>query len=415
MRLSTLLITALLMNTISCSGPETKEITKEGILQPGVWRGALNIGEENTILEVPFNFEVISNEKIIIHNGEERIEVTDISIDSNQISIKMPVFGSEFRLSNKNNKWEGLWYNYNKKNYRLPFKAETDNKARFALNTTRATLKLAKRWKVTFSPNTEDAYPAIGMFESDENGKVTGTFLTETGDYRYLEGVFDGQHLNLSCFDGAHVFLFRAEMQKDGKLSGDFWSGKHWHEKWEAKPDEHFQLAEMDKLTYLKEGYDKLSFSFPDSEGRVVSLTDEQFRGKAVIVQITGSWCPNCMDETRFLMDIYNEYHTKGLEIVAIDYEKSDNIEVFKSSKQRMQEHLGLEYTMLFGGKAKKSEAIKTWPMLNHLMSYPTTIFIDRTGRVQKIHTGFSGPGTGAVYKQYVEKTTALIKTLVLG
>ena len=402
---------------LSCTTPDGKLATTESIvkLTEGVWRGALNIGKDKNILEVPFNFEVTGDDKVIIYNGEERIEVTDISIDSNQISIKMPVFGSEFRLSKKNDSLEGFWYNYNKKNYRIPFKAETNNKTRFPKNTTRTNFKLAKRWKVTFSPNTDNSYPAIGMFESNNEGKVTGTFMTETGDYRYLEGIFDGQHLNLSCFDGAHAFLFRAEIQKDGKLSGDFWSGKHWHEKWEAIPDAHFQLTEMDKLTYLKEGYDKLSFSFPDSEGRMVSLSDEQFRGKAVIVQITGSWCPNCMDETRFLVDMYNKYHEKGLEIVAIDYEKTDNIEVFKSSKQRMEEDLGLKYTMLFGGKAKKSEAIKTWPMLNHLMSYPTTIYIDRAGDVQKIHTGFSGPGTGAVYKEYVEKTTALIRTLVSG
>jgi hypothetical protein len=60
-----------------------------------------------------------------------------------------------------------------------------------------------------------------------------------------------------------------------------------------------------------------------------------------------------------------------------------------------------INYKIVFGGTSKKSEAAKTLPMLNHIMSYPTTIFIDRKGKIKKIQTGFNGPGTGKIYEDY--------------
>lgn len=412
------IITILLLLSFSACTPSTSTELKTNSsqkLKEGIWHGSFNIGNNSTPLDIPFNFEVIDEKKIVIHNGEERIEVTDINYDEAQksISIKMPVFGSEFKLTLREEVLEGAWYNYNKKDYKIPFKAIRNNAARFASTHKTSNTTLAPRWKVTFNPNTPDSYPAIGLFNLKEDGIVTGTFLTETGDYRYLEGIFDGKELQLSCFDGAHAFLFKANLQEDGSLKGRFWSGNHWQTTWQAVPDSEFNLATMDTLTYLKEGYDKFAFKFPNANGDTISLEDERFKNKVTIVQITGSWCPNCMDETRFLVDVYHKYHKQGLEIVAIDYEVVNDFETFKKSQARIKKHLGVNYPIVFGGAAKKSEAIKTLPMLNHILSYPTAIFIDKQGKVRKIHTGFSGPGTGNLYQNYVDKTIQLVEKLV--
>jgi thiol-disulfide isomerase/thioredoxin len=169
----------------------------------------------------------------------------------------------------------------------------------------------------------------------------------------------------------------------------------------------------MDKLTYLKKGYDKLAFRFPTINGDTLSLEDARFQGKPTIVQITGSWCPNCMDETRFLVDVYKEYKSKGLEIIAIDYEVVNDFEIFQKNASRIKDHLKIDYPVVFGGPAKKSEAVKTLPMLNHIMSYPTAIFIDKNGKIREIHTGFSGPGTGDLYQEYVDKTITLVEQMI--
>lgn len=384
-------------------------------LGKGTWRGVFQLGETNSGLEIPFTFEVIDNDHIIIQNGEERIKVTDITIDGNQLSIKMPVFDSEFKLTNKLNQWEGQWHNYAKEDYQIPFTATKDETLRFptiAHVDTPVTL-IPHRWEVMFSPETEDAYPAIGLFQTDIDGNASGTFLTETGDYRYLAGNFNGKALSLSCFDGAHAFLFKADLQADGSLKGNFWSGKHWEEPWMAQPNDSFELTAMDELTYLKEGYETLAFTFKDESGEDVSLTDERFQNKVTIVQIMGTWCPNCMDETRMLVDFYEKYHDQGLEIIALDYEIKDDFEHFKKCVARTRKDLNITYPILFGGYANKKDAGESLPMLNHIMSYPTSVFIDRAGKVRAIHTGFSGPGTGVIYDQQVQKTIMLIEELL--
>jgi thiol-disulfide isomerase/thioredoxin len=228
-----------------------------------------------------------------------------------------------------------------------------------------------------------------------------------------LEGQVEEGHISLSCFDGAHAFLFKATGNGDKIEAGTFWSGNHWSEPWVAVKNENFRLANPDTLTYLQAGYERLDFRFPNENGDSISLSDAQFKDKVVIVQIMGSWCPNCMDESVFLVDLYNKNKAKGLEIIAIDYEIRNDVEVFKRNIAKMRKDLGINYTCLFGGPSKKAEAAKTLPMLNHILSYPTTIFMDRKGNIKKIQTGFSGPGTGSRYEEYVKSTTKFVEELL--
>jgi hypothetical protein len=50
--------------------------------------------------------------------------------------------------------------------------------------------------------------------------------------------------------------------------------------------------------------------------------------------------------------------------------------------------------------------------MLNKIISFPTTIIIDKKGIVRQIHTGFSGPGTGEYYNKFVEEFTRFMEKL---
>jgi hypothetical protein len=95
MKHSLYVIVCLLLGLYACSPPTSTPSILQ--LTEGLWRGVLDIGNDTNPLEIPFNFEVVSNEKIVIHNGDEHIEVTDINYDEkdNSFSITMPVFGSE--------------------------------------------------------------------------------------------------------------------------------------------------------------------------------------------------------------------------------------------------------------------------------------------------------------------------------
>lgn len=397
---------------IGCTGRDKNQ------LKEGAWRGVLFPDTADASLELPFNFELKKKDTsytITILNAEERIEVEEVSLLGDSVFIRMPVFDSEFKCRLSDDSLNGVWINHGRKNKNtLVFKACHNQYNRFALmKENEAGNAFDGKWEAEFSPGTKDAYKAIGVFSKMDEIALKGTFLTETGDYRYLQGLSKKEEMWLSCFDGAHAFLFRAKLQHDGTLQGDFWSGRHWHEQWTARRNDTFQLRNPDSLTYLKPGYDKFDFTGKSLEGKDVTFGDEKFRNKVVILQVTGSWCPNCMDESRFYGDLYRKYNDQGLEIVGLSFERTSDFNRAVANVKRMKEKLNAGYEFLITGKTGKDQASEALPMLNGIMSFPTSIFIDKKGNVRKIYTGFNGPATGKLYEELVKETTAFVEQLL--
>lgn len=366
---------------------------------------------------LPFTFELARSKEggwnMHLHNSEEDITVTEVDLRGDTIRVRMPLFDSEFKGTVINDSTlVGHWHNYLKgPNYRIPFRASAGEKARFP-GADGGASDVSGAWRTHFSQGTPDAYNAIGQFVQDERGSVTGTFLTETGDYRYLDGIRRGDSLLLSSFDGSHAFLFHALLRGDS-LHGRFMSGVHWQEPWIAVRDAHYELRDPDSLTVLREGYDMAEFRFPDTEGRMIASSDGAFQGKPLMVQVMGTWCPNCVDETRLLNEVHGKYHDRGLEVLAIAFEKQEDPQQAMEALRRFKRTLGVPYPVLYGGPASKEAASRKLPFLDHLMSYPTCIFIDRKGLVRRIRTGFYGPGTGEHYEHYKRNLDAFIEQLL--
>ena len=377
----------------------------------GPWLFVLNIGEEN----LPFRAEITeehSELKFYVINGNERIRAEEFKLQRDSVYIRLPIFNTALIGKFEGETITGLFRDFSRKgDYQIPFTATSGERSRFPLGNGAAS-NVNGKWKVEFSPGSDNEYLAIGKFEQRGN-QAFGTFLTTTGDYRYLEGNVVGDSLFLSCFDGAHAFLFKARINGD-KIEGNFWSGKHWQENWTGVRSADYELPDPTSLTFLKPGYSKVDFSFENMEGKTVQLSDEKYNDKVVIVQLMGSWCPNCKDETAYLVSLHRKFNEQGLEIVALAFEKSDNKETNLSSLNRMRDHFDVPYEILLAGKASKSEAAQMLPMLNHVLSFPTTIFIDRKGEVRRIHTGFSGPGTGEYYHEFVEETDKFVTQLLI-
>ena len=381
----------------------------------GTWRVSFDLGEVSLPTMITIETSGENQYTASLVNGEETLDVERVTQTGDTLALRMAIFDTEkVGVINAEGKWEGTFTNYSRsKDYQIPFSAEKGAENRFSIQDSIAVNDISGRWETYFSPDDpEDRSPGIGIFQQ-EGKNVKGTFLTETGDYRFLEGVAEGDSLKLSCFDGDHVFLFLAEKNEEGKLSGTFYSGTHWVEPFVGELNEEFELRNPDELTYLKQGYEKMAFSFPDLDGDMVSLEDPVFQDKVVVVQIMGSWCPNCMDETKLFAKYHDKYHEDGLEIVALAYERAKGFDQASKSVKRLKDHFGLQYHTLIAGTSNKTEAAETLPMLNHIMSFPTSIFIDRKGRVRKIHTGFYGPGTGKYYDQFVEETDAFLTKLL--
>ncbi|WP_018478458.1 peroxiredoxin family protein [Pontibacter roseus] len=373
----------------------------DNTLKPGPWRVVLQAQGQ----EIPFLMEAVQrNDSTVLYliNAEERILVDDIQTEGDSLKIRLHIFDADLIAKVDDDKMAGRFTrNDLSKRYSVPFTAEHGKTNRFAENPAPATQDYTGKWEVVFTKKDGKTYPAIGVFEQKDN-YVTGTFITETGDYRYLEGQVEGEQLKLSTFDGNHDYLFTATPAGEGKLKGEYFAGLYDYETWTATRNENAQLANANELTFLKPGYESLEFTFPDVNGKQVSLSDVKYKGKVVLVQLLGSWCPNCMDETQFLAPYYAKNKDRGLEIIGLGFERTDGYEKAVPRLKKMQERFDIGYDLLYAGPADKEAAAKALPALNHVLSFPTTVFIDRQGKVRKIHTGFSGPGTGKYYEDWV-------------
>jgi peroxiredoxin len=388
---------SLIQLVSSCTSMESTDNT----IQPGTWRVALQAQGQ----EIPFMMEAAEQDgKTVLHlvNGKERILLDDIQQQGDSVRIGLHIFDADLIAKVTDDKMQGRFVkNDTPAPYSVPFTAMHGKANRFKENPAAARFDFGGKWEVRFTPREDKSYNAIGVFEQKDN-YITGTFLTETGDYRYLEGQVEGEQLKLSTFDGNHTYLFTARPSGDSTLHGEFFSGMTGYETWTAKRNPNAALASADTLTYLKPGHESLSFTFPDLNGKSVSLSDPKYKGKVVLVQLLGSWCPNCMDETRFLAPYYDQNKDRELEIIGLGFERSPEHEKAAARLQKMQDRLNVNYDLLVAGTSDKEAAAKALPALNHVLSFPTTIFIGRDGKVRKIHTGFSGPGTGQYYEEWV-------------
>ena len=390
-----LLSLLLVLSLISCK----KETSHS--LKTGAWWAKMDVSQEEIL---PFNFSLSKSDEndsyvMRMHNAEEVIAVDEIIVKEDSIVIQMPIFEGYIAGTFTAGEIEGSFIKESLDRV-VPFRAIFGERPRFEIKAD-AEINVSGIWEVDFDYDGPEPYPAKGIFVQDGNS-VTGTFRTTTGDYRYLEGVVSGETLKLSTFDGAHAFLFTATAT-DSTLNGKFYSGNHHVENFKARRNEGFELPDANTLTFLKEGYDKFDFSFPNADGEMISLQDEQFNDKVVLVQIMGTWCPNCLDETKFYVDYLRKNPNEDLKIVALAFEYAKSEEKAFKGIQRLKERVGVTYPILLAqvGTSSKSKANEKLPMLNHVLSYPTTIYIDRSGEVRKIHTGFNGPATGEKHEAF--------------
>ncbi|SHH65954.1 peroxiredoxin family protein [Winogradskyella jejuensis] len=404
MRYLSLFIVALLLT--SCKNEETPQTLKNGS-----YRAVLEVQDKQGL---PFIFRVTSPTTLKIFNAEEVIEVDEVEYRNDSIFITAPVFEGYFAATFDGDNLRGQFIQESLDRI-VPFTATYNNDVRFAKHPKSPTsTSVDGVWEAVFSQGIEgDEYIAKGIFEQVEHF-VYGTFRTTTGDYRYLEGIMDNNILKLSTFDGAHAFLFTAKVT-DSTMEGQFYSGNHWKEPFVAKRNPDYELPSADSLTFLKDGYDSIDFTFPNAKGEMVSLKDQRFKDKVVVVQIMGTWCPNCLDESKYYADFYTKNKDKDLEIIALAFESAKTEEKAFNRIERLTSKIGIDYPVLLAqyGTYDKEKAAEKLPMLNHVLSYPTSIFIDKIGKVRKIHTGFNGPATGEKYTEFKTEFESFIAELL--
>lgn len=417
LRLGVLLLGAsgssLVALSMSACHRETAQTDSAPAVRMGTYRAVLDLPGG----ELPFGLDLEPSGTSAVGflvNGEERVKLDEVTIAGAHLEIRMPGYENRLIADARDDELRGevVLDKLGGKQQHIPLHAQRGLQFRFFAQAPAGVADVSGRWAVSFTDDGGKPEVAVGEF-TQSHGAVRGTFLTDTGDHRYLAGQMRGDELYLSTFDGAHAFLYKAKVGADGALAGDYWSGTAYHERWTAKRDANAALPDAYALTAMRAGTGHFEFAFPDLDGNTVTAGDQAFRGKVLIVALAGSWCPNCHDEAAFLEPLYREYRGKGVEIVSLMFEHFGDFPRAVEATRRFRQHYGIEYATLIAGISDKDEAAKKLPMLDHVHAFPTTIFIDRKGGVRKIHTGFSGPATGDHYTRFVDEVKTTLNQLL--
>lgn len=368
----------------------------------GFYEIIFDLGE----VQCPTRWE-ISKSGVTIINAEERIEVSDYKVSGDSASFVLPVFGTtvDFQFTDTDF-LKGFFRNpFRKGDYKVAFTGyKKENKTSLVKSA-----NIQSTYDVNMDP-LDDPYKAIGIFNFNQD-IVSGTFLTETGDYRFLEGKKTSKdEFYLSCFDGSHLFYFSAKIDGDS-INGKFYSGNHWNTTWNGVLNESISLADPNSLTYLNQGETSVQFTGIDMNKDTLKFNSMNFN-KVSIIQILGTWCPNCMDETRYYSKLAKKYED-DLNIISLAFERPSDLDTQLKNIKVYQKELEVNYPIYLSGNANKSEASQMFSELNGITSFPTTIFIDKMGMVRKIHTGFYGPSTGKYYTDYVKESENFLDGLI--
>ena len=371
----------------------------------GRWRAWL----ESPGGELPFHLDLEEDRAALI-NGTERIPIPAITLEGRDLALHLPHYAAvvRARASEDGRSLEGEWRKRSGPDREavLPFRARFGNAPRFRPPSPapptepppppRPAFDPSGRWRVQFAADEDHA---VALFRRLDDGTLHGTFLTTTGDYRYLAGdTLDG--LRLSCFDGAHAFLFTAKLQPDGSLRGDFWSRDSWHDTWVAERDDGAKLPDAFHQSTIVADVERASLSYPDLDGEVRRLDDPKFCGKATLYYLFGSWCPNCHDATSYLKELQAHYGPRGLKIVGLAFELAEDPARDREQLRRYIEHFEVDWPLLLAGPADKKRASAAFPWIDRVRSYPTFLFVDAGGVPRAVYTGFTGPATGSHYAE---------------
>ena len=342
-----------------------------------------------------------------IWNGKERIDLISNSLQGDSIVCPISIFDAElkFPISPKES-FSGFYKKNDSKiaNYRVPFSAKPYSKTE-SQHVAAPMFNWNGQWLVEFMEDGQVSDSGLAVLTT-KGDSVYGSILSETGDYRYLNGRATGKTMYLQTFDGAHTYRF--DFEEDG--SGTFiysLNGKQnirW-KKLDANP-----LTNGFTKSRAKEKQ-KFSFKAKDEKGNSVDQNLGQLKGKALVVQVLGSWCPNCLDEARFLTEAYPQKPT-NVEFVGLAFERKNDPAYAYSRIAIVKSRLKVPYPIYWAGLSNKDSASKALPALTAVLSFPTTVFVRADGSILAVHTGFSGPATGAYYTKWKEEFADLKKQL---
>ncbi len=367
-------------------------LARGALPQSGVWRFEL----EYPSTKIPFVMELEPTRKgwkATLINGRERLDLGLARVDKGVWYYQLQTYQNylEFtHISGKSIRGHFVKATTNPVE-KVPFVAIHGPIHRFDRPQIKSNINLSGKWSMELTSGDGKKTPAIILF--DQSGDtLNASILTPTGDYRYIDGHVTGNEFIAAAFDGVYHFTFQGKLEGEtltGSLSGK--SITHFS----AKKNPQAQLPDP----YTQTQIEQVSFKFLDVFGKEFTLED--FKGKPVVLQIFGSWCPNCIDELDFLGPWYTRNKKRGVEIIALSFEYATTPEAARKHLKKVIEKRNIPYPVLLAGTSRADKPEDKLPTLKNFISFPTTIFLDRNHKVKKVHAGFNGPSTGLYYSEF--------------
>lgn len=371
----------------------------------GLWDAAVVVNG----LEIPFRFEIAGNGAAVkgwFFNGDEKVESTGGTFENGSLVLNFDHYATSLAAALVNGRLAGT---YNRAAGFYPFYAK-----RFAPSAAfpNDVPSIDGLWTIG-SVNSNKGESAWRFIVRQSGAEVTAAILRVDGDTGALAGTYRNGRFIVSHFSGARPLVLELTPQEDGSLE----IVRNKTEKMIAVKDSEAKLKGVPEPTdpsrhsSVKDPTEPFKFAFPDITGKIVSSTDERFRGKVLIVAIGGSWCPNCHDEAPFLSDLYRKYQSKGLEIVELSFEEEAQKAKGYPRLLAFNKRYGVNYTVLLAGdQADLQEKV---PQIHNLNSFPTTIFVGKDGLVRAVHAGFAGAVSGVFHENAKDEITATVERLL--
>lgn len=379
----------------------------------GSWRAVLTVPGG----DLPFGLDIAreaGRDVAWLVNGPERVRIDALDVAAPRVAMRMPGYPHRIEAALVDGRLEGqvVFLRPGGETKAVRLVAMRDQPWRFFPAPSARQADFSGRWALIFH-DPETGQGSAGIAELTQQGHVvTGTVLRESGDDRYIAGEARGDTVYLSRFDGGSAYLYVARLGADGTLAGEFRTGTGSFRTLSGRREPDARLADATTLAAVKADA-ALSFTFPGLDGRPVSLADERFRGKVVVVMIGGTWCPNCHDEATFMRDFLPARRAQGLEAVQLMFEYSPDFASAAASVQGFVDKFRIDYPVLIAGSYGPGEVQKALPQIEKFYAYPTMLVLGRDGRVRHTHTGFSGPATGVHYEQFRARFATLIDELL--
>lgn len=386
MKLASILFAALSVNAASVAG---------------LWDATVTVNET----EIPFRLEFSGDGQHLkgwFFNGNEKIASTSGSLENGRLSLHLDHYATRLRATLKDGTLQGV---YGRAGREYPFRARPSvERHTVAANAP----DIGGLWEIAVkSPKGESAWRLIVDQKGDE---ASAAILRVDGDTGALTGYYRNGKFVLSHFSGARPALLTLTANADGSLTVDH-KGKGLYT---ALRPEIARLKGLEtytdpaRHTSVQNPAEPFRFRFPALSGQFVS--DADIRGKVVLVNVTGSWCPNCHDEAPFLADIYAKYKSQGLEIIAVSFEEAEQLQDPTRLRAFIKQY-DLKYPVLLGGEPAELQA--KLPQAVNLNSWPTTFFLGRDGRVRHIHAGFAGRASGELHEEAKREFIGTVESLL--